>query len=558
MRISRFPGSGMKQRACGLLLPTKQGREREEHTPQKTYLRPICLITVATTSTLWDHKSPNTMPAAPGHSQTDWLRLDWIGTCPILRNDPMTQRQATLTTGPVGRTLLRMTAPMVFGHFSTVAFHLADTVFVAQLGTKELAAISFTFPVVQLVAGIAIGLGIGTGAVVSQAIGNRDQHLVRRLATHSLILSVMIVAVLSGIGLLTIGPLFRSLGATGNILPMIKDYMGIWYIAAIFSVVPMVGNNSIRATGDTLFPSLIMMISAGLNLVLDPLLIFGWFGFPRMELQGAALATLIARVLGLLAALAILHFRDRLLDFTLPRLAALWDSWKRVLSIGAPTVGAMILLPVSMGIITKIASEFGYEAVAALGAGTRIGTLAMLLVRSLSTVLVVFIGQNWGARRFDRIHTAQRHSFWFSFGWGVFCVVVLSLCAKPLGRLFSDQAEVVGYIALYLYVIPIGYGLRGICQLTGAVLNAVNRPLRSLAINVVRMCVLYVPLAFCGSIVFRHLGGLDWYGYLGLLSGMTAANIFGGILSILVLRASLATLEGPFEPAVVALYEEVE
>ncbi len=470
----------------------------------------------------------------------------------------MNQRQPTLTTGSVGRTLLWMTVPMMFGHFSTVAFNLADTLFVAQLGAKELAALSFTFPVVQLVAGIAIGLGIGTGAVVSQAIGNRDQHLVRRLATHSLILSVVIASVLSAVGWLTINPLFRLLGATDDILPMINDYMGIWYIAAIFTVVPMVGNNSIRATGDTMFPSLIMVISAGLNVILDPLLIFGWAGFPRMELKGAALATLIARVLGFLAALAILHFRDRLLDFTLPRLATLWDSWKRILSIGAPTVGTMILMPASMGVVTKIASGFGYEAVAALGAGTRIGTLAMLLVRSLSTVLVVFIGQNWGARRFDRIHTAQRHSFWFSFGWGVFCAVVLSLCARPLGRLFSDQAEVIGYIALYLYVVPIGYGLRGICQLTGAVLNAVNRPLRSLAINVVRMCVLYVPLAFCGSMVFRHLGGSDWHGYLGLLSGTTAANIFGGLLSILVLRASLATLEEPFEPVVAAPYEEVE
>ena len=257
----------------------------------------------------------------------------------------MKQRQATLTTGPVGRTLLWMTVPMVFGHFSTVAFHLADTLFVAQLGAKELAALSFTFPVVQLIAGLAIGLGIGTGAVVSQAIGNRDQHLVRRLATHSLILSVLIAAALSAIGLMTIDPLFRLLGATGDILPMIRNYMGIWYIAAVFTVVPMVGNNSIRATGDTTFPSLIMMISAGLNVILDPLFIFGLGGFPRMGLQGAALATLIARVLGFLAALAILHFRDRLLDFTLPRLTALWDSWKRVLSIGAPAVATMVLLP---------------------------------------------------------------------------------------------------------------------------------------------------------------------------------------------------------------------
>ena len=181
---------------------------------------------------------------------------------------------AILTEGPVGGTLIRLTGPMVIGIGAMVAFNLTDTFFVGRLGPTELAALSFTFPVVLIVNSIAIGIGIGASAVISRAVGRGEGHEVRRLATDSLTLALSIVALFVVAGFLTIDPVFRKLGATESVLPFIRQYMQIWYMGMIFVVVPMVGNNAIRARGDTKSPAAIMLVAVVVNIVMDPLLIF--------------------------------------------------------------------------------------------------------------------------------------------------------------------------------------------------------------------------------------------------------------------------------------------
>jgi len=422
---------------------------------------------------------------------------------------------------------------MVAGLFAITTFNLADTYFVAQLGTKELAAMSFTFPVVMFVVSITLGLGMGTASVVSRAIGEGDSHKVQRLTTDSLILCLLIVATFSIVGIATIEPLFTLLGATPETLPLIKSYMTVWYVGMVFVVIPMVGNNAIRATGDTKYPSLVMMLGAVINIILDPFLIFGWGFFPRLELFGAALATVISRAVTMGAAILILHFRDKMLVFAVPRLREVWSSWKRILHIGIPAAATNVLVPISVGVITRMVACFGEEAVAAAGAGSRIGGFALLLLIALCSVMVPFVGQNWGARRLDRILAARKCSFRFSILWGVVCVVVLGIAAKPLAGLFSEDAQVTEKIALYLWIVPIGYGLQGIFRLTTMIFNGISLPLHSVGLNLARMLVLYIPLAYLGGRLF---------GFEGILGGVTLANVSAGILSLILLKYVLANV----------------
>ena len=197
--------------------------------------------------------------------------------------------RARLTEGPVGRTLLGLALPMIWGMFSIIAFNLTDAYFVGKLGTAPLAAISFTFPVVMTVGSITIGLGVGTCSVLSRAIGEGDHRKVQRLATDSLILSLLVVGFFILVGILTIDPLFEAMGADSETLPLIREYMSIWYFGMMFLVVPMVGNNALRASGDTINPSIIMTVSALINVILDPILIYGLGPFPRLEIKGAAM-----------------------------------------------------------------------------------------------------------------------------------------------------------------------------------------------------------------------------------------------------------------------------
>ena len=146
--------------------------------------------------------------------------------------------KAKLTSGDVKKSLVRLTLPMMLGMAGMVVFNIADTFFVSQLGTDELAAMSYTFPVIMVVASLALGLGVGVMAVVSRAIGEGNQHKVQRLTTDSLILSIILVGGLVIVGLFTINPLFQFLGAPEKLLPLIKQFMTIWYAGIITVVIP--------------------------------------------------------------------------------------------------------------------------------------------------------------------------------------------------------------------------------------------------------------------------------------------------------------------------------
>ena len=430
-----------------------------------------------------------------------------------------------LTQGSVTKNLISLTIPMVFGMFSMVAFNLIDTFFISRIGTEELAAMSFTFPVVMFVGSVALGFGVATASVVSRAIGRGDHHQVQRLTTDSLIISIFIVVIFAALGLFSMNWVFHLLGADGRILLLVKQYMYIWYMGVAFVVIPMVGNNAIRACGDTLFPSLIMIVSMIVNLVLDPLLIFGFWGFPRMGLKGAAIATVIARATAMVFSLLILHFKEKLIDFSLPPLKELINSVKQISYIGISSAVSRLLAPVTVAVIMRLVAGFGSAAVAAFGVAIKIEMFVFLLIMALATALVPFTGQNWGAKNFSRVKDAVKKANAFSLWWGLGSFIVFLILAAPLGHLFGKDIEVAKYIKLYLWIIPISYGLRGCAYLTVSVLNAINKPILGIGLNLVWMVMLYIPLAVIGS----RIAGLA-----GLFVGLCLANLLAGILAIIL------------------------
>jgi putative MATE family efflux protein len=444
-------------------------------------------------------------------------------------------RKAVLVEGPVGRTLVNLTVPMMFGIISMVAFNLVDTIFIGRLGAIELAALSYTFPVVLVIASIAMGLGIGTSAVISVAIGEGNDHKVRRLTTDSLVLSLIIVAVFAIAGLFTIEPVFTALGAPRDILPLIRQYMRVWYFGMICLVVPMVGNNAIRASGDTKTPGIIMMIAAVVNIIFDPLLIFGIGPFPRLEIAGAAIATVFARAITLTVSLYVLGWRKRMITLEIPRIREVLNSWKRILYIGIPSASTRIIIPLATGVITRILSVYGPETVAGYGVSSRIEFFLLTVILALAAVLAPFVGQNVGAGRHDRVRSAIKFSKQFSLIYGVVLIGVLAVIARPLATIFNKDETVVATITSYLRIVPLGYSLQGILMLCAASMNVLNRPLHAAAISIAQMFVLYIPLALLGSSMF---------GVRGVYGALAFAYVLAGVAAHLLLKRVLDRNEG--------------
>jgi putative MATE family efflux protein len=444
-----------------------------------------------------------------------------------------------LLEDPVGRTLLRLAGPLVVGLAAVILFNVVDTFWVGRLGARELAAMSFTFPVVFLLMSMAIGLGVGVTSVVSRVIGEGDTERVCRFTTDGLFLANIVVVVFAITGLLTIGPVFRVLGASTEMIALIRRYMVPWYIGIGFIVIPMVGNAAIRATGDTKTPSIVMLIAGGVNMILDPLLIFGLGPFPRLELQGAAIATVIAYTVTFFAAIWILSRREHMLDFSRPRMRDVLESWARILYVAVPAAGTQMLLPLGTGILTRIVAGFGPDAVAAYGVGTRIESLSLIGPMALSSSVTPFVGQNLGARKNERVRASLRFATQASLVYGAIMALLLALVAHPLAALFSVDNRVVETITLYLYVVPVSYGLFSVMFAVNSTFNAANRPMVSALIISVRLFALAVPLALVGSV---------FAGVRGIFAGISVANVIVGGLAFLVARRFMAGVEGEAGP----------
>ena len=426
----------------------------------------------------------------------------------------------SLTEGAIGKRLARLTLPMVWGVFAIVAFNIADTYYVGQLGTDQLAAMSFTFPVVMSLGSLAMGLGIGASSIIARAIGQGDRTRVQRFTTNSLTLGVAAVALLSSIGLLTIDPLFRALGANSQVLPYVRQYMEVWYFGMVFLVVPMVGNSAIRASGNTFTPSLIMICSAGVNILLDPLLIFGLWGLPELGLIGAAWATVISRAITLIASLLILKFQEDMLSPYFPDFKETFWCWRDILYVGLPAAGTNMITPISIGIITSMLAVHGSATVAGFGVASRVESFAMIVLMALAASIGPFVGQNWGAGKYGRVAKALQQSYLFCLGWGVLMTILLAAGASLIVPLFNKDPEVIAIAVTYLRIVPISYGAAGIIQIGNSAFNALGRPIPAVIITVLRMFVLYIPLAYLGSL---------WLGAIGIFIAATVSNIILGI-----------------------------
>jgi putative MATE family efflux protein len=419
---------------------------------------------------------------------------------------------------------------MVIGIAAILFFNLVDTFWVGQLGAIQLAAMGFTFPVVMVVTNLTIGLSIGSTAVIAATLGEGRPEETRRLTTDALALALCLVVGVSTVGMLTIDPLFRALGAGEETLPYIREYMTPWYLGVGFLVIPMVGNGAIRATGDTKTPSIVMVIAGLVNAGVDPLLIFGWGPVPALGLKGAAYATIASYTVSMAAAAWLLIRREKLISFRLPTVSDVVASWRRILRIGLPAAGTNLLTPLAAGAITRIVSSHGPEAVAAYGAGTRIEGLAMMGVYALTAALTPFVGQNHGAGQVERIRATLRFNVKAATVWGLGAAALLAALAHPLATLLNEDPAIVRYTRLFLWIVPLSYVPYGIALLVAAMYNAMEMPLKATLLAALRLIVLAVPLAWIGS----ELGGTP-----GIFAGIVAANVIMGITAALVVRKDL-------------------
>lgn len=410
---------------------------------------------------------------------------------------------------------------MLLGISSSLVAALFETYLIGLIGTNELAAYSFTFPVIGALQSISLGLSIGLSAVLARSVGSGNQSEIKRLATDGMLLMIIVMVTVAVIGTFTIEWLFNLLGADAEISPIIHEYMSIWYLGLLFFTLPQIGANALRAKGDARLSGTLMVGGAALQMILDPIFILGLGGFPELGVAGAAWAMLVSRIVLCVITFHMLVNKEDLLDLTKPVFSACVQSWRRIIEVGIPAMATQLISPVSTAIIISMLAGFGKEAVAGFGIAARVEALSVIPLFALSASIGPFVGQNWGANRRERSDEAMRLTFLWSMIWGFGVACVFFAFHEPIARVFDDNAEVTRYAGFYLMIVPFSYGAWGVLMMASATFNSLGKPLLSTTMSIVRMFVIYVPLAYIGQY---------FWGVYGIFGAAAVSNLVMGLI----------------------------
>ena len=424
--------------------------------------------------------------------------------------------ESSPTTLSLVRQLWQQTWPMALGVMSLLGFYLVDSIFVARLGTAPLAAQSFTFPLAFLVIGVQVGIGIAIAALISRAIGAGQQDQANRLGALVLTGGGLLLGGLLLLLWLLQAPAFSLIGASDAIRELIRPYWAIQVLAMWVGGVLYFGYSLFRAHGNTRFPGLMMVLTSLLNLMLDPILIFGvgdWDGF---GLPGAALASLLAFAIGL--GILVLALRGKGWVQRHGMLVQMRVSAWPFAQIAGPAMISQLMPPLAAMLATALVARAGDQAVAAWGMASRLESFSIVLVLGMTMALPPWLGRCYGGNDWDTVRRLMRVAAAMVIGWQLLLGLLMALLAAPLAGLLVDTAPVQAYLALLIRWLPPSYGLLGVCMLVVSASNALGWPMRAMLISFLRLFLCYLPLL--------------WLGYqLGDFGGLALGAAFGNLLA---------------------------
>ncbi|MFT4629477.1 MAG: putative MATE family efflux protein [Arenicella sp.] len=439
-------------------------------------------------------------------------------------------RRQDIISKPIGQQLVKLTIPMLYALISIMGLGLVDSYFISYLGTEQLAAIGFIVPITSIVTSIGLGLGMAISSLVSKLIGAGQLSSAARLITNGFYLTAAVSLITVIILIWQMDVIFKSIGANDETLAFISQYMSIWIFAAPLTMLTMVSSSTFRSLGDTGTSARIALSMTIVNVIFDPLLIFGIGPFPELGMHGAALATLLAVVTSCLMGFYELAIKEKFLLTILPKWQELKVSIMQLLDIAIPAILANAIVPITAAVLTTLVAKFGVDAVAGYGVGIRLEAVSLMIVYALSSTLPMFIGQNLGAKKLDRVHQAIKIAFRFVLMLQLAIYVLLFFSTSLIAGLFSSEQSVIETITLYLWIVPISYGLSGVVILVNVSMNVLGKPRLALYINIVRLAVFYFPLAYLGA---------HYFGLKGLFIGIAVGNCCAYLIAVVLLNKTM-------------------
>ena len=430
-------------------------------------------------------------------------------------------------TMPVNRLLITMSIPMIISMLVQAFYNVVDSVFVAQISENALTAVSMAFPIQNLMIAVATGTGVGVNALLSKSLGEKNQGMADKTANNSVFLAVMSYLAFLIFGFVGTETFFRLQTDIPEIIQYGKDYLFIVAVLSFGIFGQIAFDRMLQATGRTFYTMFTQGIGAVINIILDPILIFGMFGLPRLEVVGAALATVIGQIIAMIVSIVFNVLKNEDIHLNVKEIIhPNVNVIGHIYSVGIPSIIMASISSVMTFCMNKILIAFTPTATAVFGVYFKLQSFVFMPVFGMNNGLVPIIAYNYGARKRERIVKAMKLGLFYAFCMLLIGFALFQMIPETLLSFFNASEEMLAIGVPALKTISFSYFLAPISIITITVLQALGHGIYSMFISVGRQLVVLIPVAFIIATFIGELSLIWWAFPLAELMSVSLGFIF--------------------------------
>lgn len=402
---------------------------------------------------------------------------------------------------PVNKLLVTMSLPMVISMLVQALYNVVDSIFVAMINENALTAVSLAFPIQNLFIAVGSGVGVGINALLSRALGQKDQERVNKIAVQGLFLILLCFGLFFIFAFTGVHLFMSSQTDIEQIIAYGDTYLRICCLFSFGIFFQLTFERLLQATGRTFYTMITQGIGAILNIILDPILIFGLLGLPELGVAGAAAATVLGQIAAALLALLFNIKKNADIHFNLKKFRPDRKVISNILYIGIPSILMMAISSVMTFGLNKILIAFSSTAVAVFGVYFKLQSFIFMPVFGLNNGMVPIVAYNYGARKEERIHKVIRYSVYYAVAIMLVGVLLFQLIPGPLLQLFSASEHMMSMGVFALRIISVHFAMAGFSIIASSVCQALGTSVYSLIISLVRQLVVLLPAAWLLSLM---------------------------------------------------------
>ena len=415
-------------------------------------------------------------------------------------NDEVKIPENIMGTMSENKLLLKISVPLILSMLIQALYNVVDSYFVAKISENALTAVSLAFPIQNLMIGVGVGTGIGMNSLLSRRLGQKDHLAVNSAAMNGIFLSLINTLVFVVFGLLFSRMYFQSQTDVAEILNEGTAYLSICSIISFGLFFDITFSRLLQSTGRTKYSMIGQFIGAGTNIVLDPILIFGLIGFPKLGVAGAAYATVIGQILAMCFDLAFNLKKNKEIHFRLKGFRPSRRVIGQIYSVGVPAILNTTLFSAFTFGMNQILIGFSTAATAVMGVYFKLQSFIFMPVFGLTSGMIPIVAYNFGAKRPDRIRKTMRLGLIYALGIMLTGVLLFQLLPQQILSLFVDKPETVKMGVAALKTISLGYLFSAFVFVVASVFQALGYGFHALVLQIVRQLAAALPLAYLFSL----------------------------------------------------------